>query len=56
MWQCELDKKSYNFETGFELTNGAQVPGGDVANQTQVLEIPYHAIFDSREDRLGYNK
>ena len=56
MWQCELDKKSYNFETGFELNNGAKVPGGDVAQQTQSVSIPYHAIFDTREGRLGYNK
>lgn len=56
MWQCELDKKSYNFETGFELNNGAKVPGGDVAQQTQGTSVPYHAIFDTREGRLGYNK
>lgn len=57
MWQCELDKKSYNYETGFELSNGSKVPGGDVAQQTsQGLNVPYHAIFDTREGRLGYNK
>jgi hypothetical protein len=56
MWQCELDKKSYNFETGFELNNGAKVPGGDVAQQTQSVSVPFHAIFDTREGRLGYNK
>lgn len=56
MWQCELDKKTYNFENGFELNNGSKVPGGDVANQTQVLETPYHAIFDTREGRLQSNK
>lgn len=53
MWQCELDKKAYNFETGFELNNGAKVPGGDINQQTQTTEIPYHAIFDTREGRLG---
>jgi hypothetical protein len=56
MWQCEMDKKTYNFETGFELNNGSKVPGGDVAQQTMGLEIPFHAIFDTREGRLGYNK
>jgi hypothetical protein len=56
MWQCELDKKAYNFETGFELNNGAKVPGGDVAQQTQGLNIPFHTIFDTREGRLGNNK
>lgn len=56
MWQCELDKKSYNFETGFELNNGAKVPGGDVAQQSQGLNVPSHAIFDTREGRLGQHK
>jgi hypothetical protein len=56
MWQCELDKKSYNFETGFSLNNGSRVPGGDVAQQTQGVNVPYHAIFDTREGRLGANK
>jgi hypothetical protein len=56
MWQCEMDKKVYNYETGFKLNNGSNVPGGDVAQQTQSSEIPYHAIFDSRIDRLQSNK
>jgi hypothetical protein len=56
VWQCEMDKKLYNFETGFELENGSKVPGGDVSQQTQGLNIPFHAIFDTREGRLGYNK
>lgn len=56
MWQCEMDKKIYNFETGFELNNGSKVPGGDVAEQTTGLERPSHAIFDSRDGRLNQNK
>jgi hypothetical protein len=56
VWQCDLDKRTYNFETGFELNNGGKVPGGDVAQQTQGLDIPFHAIFDTRDGRLGYNK
>ena len=56
MWQCELDKKTYNFETGFEKENGDRVPGGDVANQTQGISTPFHTIFDTREGRLGYNR
>lgn len=55
-WQCELDKRIYNFDTGFTLLNGSKVPGGDVSNQTMGLSVPTHAIFDSREGRLGYNK
>jgi enamine deaminase RidA (YjgF/YER057c/UK114 family) len=52
MWQCELDKKIYNFETGFTLNNGTKVPGGDVSNQTKAFDVPFYNIFDSREDRL----
>lgn len=56
LWQCELDKKTYNYETGFELNDGTRVPGGDVANQTMGINVPYHAIFDTRIDRLQTNK
>lgn len=56
MWQCELDKKVYNFETGYTLSNGNKVPGGDVANQTQPVATPMHSLFDTREGRMGYNK
>lgn len=53
MWQCELDKKVYNFETGFALENGDKVPGGSVSEQTKGLNAPSHAIFDTREGRLN---
>ena len=56
VWQCELDKKTYNFETGFSMENGNKVPGGDVAQQTQGVSAPFHAIFDTREGRLGTNR
>ncbi len=56
MWQCDLDKKVYNFETGFTMENGSKVPGGDVSQQTQSLNAPNHAIFDTREGRLGTNR
>lgn len=55
-WQCELDKKTYNFEIGFELNNGSKVPGGDVANQTHGLSNPTESIFDTRSGRLGTNQ
>lgn len=53
MWQCDLDKKTYNFETGFTMENGDKVPGGDVSQQTKGLNVPNHAIFDTREGRLN---
>lgn len=56
VWQCEMDKKTYNYELGFELINGSKVPGGDVSEQTQGLSVPTHAIFDDRSSRLQTNK
>ena len=56
IWQCELDKKIYDYQSGYTLSNGSKVPGGTVSNQTQIPGIPAHAIFDTREGRLNYNK
>lgn len=56
LWQCELDKKTYDFENGFTLNNGTKVPGGDVSQQTQGLNNMQHSIFDTREGRLQSNK
>lgn len=55
-YQCELDKKIYDFKAGFQLNDGTKVPGGDVSNQTQNVSAPFHAIFDTRADRLESNK
>lgn len=55
-WQCEMDKKVYNFESGFDLYNGSKVPGGDVANQTDLTNVNTYSIFDSREGRIQSNK
>ena len=56
VWQCELDKKTYDFDNGFTLNNGNKVPGGDVSQQTQGLDTPSHSVFDTREGRLQANK
>ena len=56
MYQCELDKKTYNYGSGFTLENGDKVPGGSVDQQTQGLNTPFHAIFDTRSGRLGYHQ
>jgi len=52
IWQCEMDHKQYNFETGYELNDGTKVPGGDVSLQTQYINVPTHSVFDTREGRL----
>lgn len=55
LWQCSLDKKTYNYLTGYTTEKGEKVPGGDVAEQTQMHHAEPHAMFDTRETRLnGY--
>jgi hypothetical protein len=36
VYQCSLDYKEYNFKSGYTTLSGNQVPGGDVALQSQV--------------------
>lgn len=56
-WQCELDKKVYNFNNGFTLNNGSRVPGSSIQEQNRYLNSSSEALFSSREDRLtGYNR
>jgi hypothetical protein len=53
LFQCELDKKVYDYENGYDL-NGEHVPGGNVALQTSnSTNIPGHSLFDTRDGRLG---
>lgn len=52
-YQCELDKKIYNYAEGYKLQNGTQVPGGSVSEQTKMDYDINSAIFDSRETRSG---
>lgn len=55
-WQCQLDKKQYNWQTGFTDMKGNKIPGGDPSQQFEFSnrEQP-HQLFDGREERLnGY--
>lgn len=52
LWQCEMDKKKYDFENGYTLYNGIKVPGSSVENQSKMMQQLYHTVFDSRESRL----
>jgi hypothetical protein len=52
-YQCEIDKKIYNWLTGYTLDDGTKVPGGDVSLQTQNLHTQFHSLFDDREGRLS---
>lgn len=53
VWQCSLDKKIYNFESGFETNKGSKVPGTSVSEQTKFDTRDQTAIFDTRESRLN---
>jgi hypothetical protein len=55
MYQCELDKKIYNWDSGFTTMRGDKVPGGSVSNQTQMLgdRAMEHTSFDTRESKLN---
>ena len=54
-YQCELDKKIFNYETGYTLNNGSKVPGSDVSEQTPKVTPTMHSMFDTRTGRLGGN-
>jgi hypothetical protein len=58
-WQCSLDGKVFDFESGYTTEKGEKVPPGGapaVANQTPAYHQEPHAIFDTRVDRLfGYD-
>jgi hypothetical protein len=55
-YQCPLDGKEYNYETGYVNYEGQGVPGGSVAAQTP-MESNYGGIpmrfYDSRSDVLS---
>lgn len=55
VYQCSLDKKVYDFKSGYTSLKGNKVPGGDVSQQTQSLgdRAPDHISFDTRESRLN---
>jgi hypothetical protein len=54
VWECSLDHKHYDYTAGFTTLNGNRVGGGDISNQTHLThDVGGHAIFDTREQRLG---
>jgi len=56
-FQCDLDKKIYNYEVGYTLNDGTKVPGGSVQNQSNMIQAPvYENLFDDRVGRLQSNK
>lgn len=54
-FQCSLDKKHYNYNTGFTLLNGKVVPPSGVEYQSRMMldHRNENLIFDTRQQRLG---
>lgn len=55
-YQCPIDGKVYNYETGYVNYQGQQVPGGSIAAQTPIASnyggIPMR-VYDSRQNVLN---
>lgn len=55
-YQCPIDGKVYNYETGFTNYKGQKIPGGNVSAQTQTTSdyggIPM-VIYDNRHSVLN---
>lgn len=52
-WQCEMDHKTYSFESGYETLAGNKVPGTTVSEQTPTHFNQGHSSFDTRNSKLG---
>lgn len=52
-WQCAMDKKVYNYDSGYTTLQGNKVPGGNVENQTPNHHEEGHMVFDTRNSKLG---
>lgn len=48
VWQCNLDKKVYDYDAGFTLANGDKVPGGSVSGQS-AFDNTQDPIFKTRD-------
>jgi len=52
IWQCAMDKKVFNYTTGYTTERGEKVPGQSVSAQTPDYWANPQAMFDTREDRI----
>lgn len=50
VWQCGLDKKIYDFNSGFTTMNGDKIPGGGVEFQTGGERPVFESSFTTREN------
>lgn len=52
VWQCTLDKKIYNYQSGYTLENNSKVPGSSVSEQRGFTKSNTTSMFDTREERI----
>ncbi len=53
MWQCAMDKKVFNYTSGYITERGEKVPGQSVSAETPDFWAQPQAMFDTRQDRLS---
>lgn len=53
--QCPLDKKIYNYDSGYKLEDGSVIPGSSVSQQNQNMadDVEQSLNFSSRSDLLN---
>jgi hypothetical protein len=52
MWQCALDKKVFNYITGYTTERGEKVRGQYIGSQPPEFDVHPSGLFDTREDRV----
>ena len=55
IYQCEMDKRIYNYQEGYKTMKGNEIPGSDVSEQTRSLgdRVLEQMSFSTRETRLN---
>ncbi len=53
IFQCALDHRTYDYNSGHTLLDGTKVPGGSISEQTPKYHEDGHFMFDNRDSRLG---
>jgi hypothetical protein len=56
MFQCSLDKKVFNYTTGYTTERGEKVPGQEVTSHLPEMDVQPRQMFDTREDRVMGHK
>jgi hypothetical protein len=55
MWQCSLDKKVFNYTSGYTTERGEKVPGQIVTSHLPAMDTQSRTMFDTRPERImGY--